>query len=130
MNWTLINAALKKYYGEIWASYLCEYKGLFYIYFPCNGKLHVIHATHPEADWSEPISLDIDGIDPAHIATPKGARYLYFAGGRIVQLAPMALPYWESPAKFSIRGRYRSTGAWNASALEAPKVSFERDITT
>jgi xylan 1,4-beta-xylosidase len=30
--------------------------------------------------WSKPIPLGINSIDPAHIATPEGRRYLYMAG--------------------------------------------------
>lgn len=124
MNWTLINAALKKYYGEVWAPYLCEYKGLFYIYFPCDGKLHVIHATHPEGDWSEPISLDVGGIDPAHIATPEGARYLYFAGGRMVQLAPDGLSVQGTPRKVFNPWPIPLDWSVECECLEAPKVFF------
>lgn len=124
MNWTLINAALQKYYGEVWAPYLCEYKGLFYIYFPCDGKLHVIHATHPEGDWSEPISLDVGGIDPAHIATPEGARYLYFAGGRMVQLAPDGLSVQGTPRKVFNPWPIPLDWSVECECLEAPKVFF------
>src|SRR5258708_4007253 len=44
VNWTLAGTALKKYYGSVWAPYLCEHEGRFYIYFPCNNQLHVVHS--------------------------------------------------------------------------------------
>jgi xylan 1,4-beta-xylosidase len=44
VNWTLAGAALKKYYGSVWAPYLCEHEGQFYIYFPRKNQLHVGHA--------------------------------------------------------------------------------------
>src|SRR5882724_4665827 len=68
VNWTLAGAALKKYYGSVWAPYLCEHEGHFYIYFPCNVRLHVVHAPAPLGPWSEPIDLGVPAIDPAHIA--------------------------------------------------------------
>ena len=47
INWRPVAAALKRYYGTVWAPYLCEYQGRFYLYFPAAGKLQVIHADHP-----------------------------------------------------------------------------------
>src|SRR6185312_10168047 len=44
INWTPVAAALHKYYGTVWAPYLCEYQGEFYIYFPAGGQIHVTHA--------------------------------------------------------------------------------------
>src|SRR5512143_3048523 len=79
VNWTLAGAALKKYYGSVWAPYLCEHEKHFYIYFPCNNHLHVVHAANPLGPWSEPINLNVSAIDPAHIAA-NCRRYLHFAG--------------------------------------------------
>jgi len=33
VNWRPVAAALHRYYGSIWAPYLCEYNGHFYTYF-------------------------------------------------------------------------------------------------
>src|ERR1700722_18395363 len=33
VNWKPVAAALHRYYGSVWAPYLCEYSGHFYIYF-------------------------------------------------------------------------------------------------
>ena len=85
VNWRPVAAGLQRYYGNIWAPYLCEYQGHFYIYFPADGVLHVIHAPHPVGPWSEPVDLGIHAIDPAHIAE-NGQRYLYMAGGRMAEL--------------------------------------------
>jgi len=68
VNWRPVAAALRRYYGNVWAPYLCEYDKRFYIYFPANNGLYVVHAEHPEGPWSEPIDLGINAIDPAHIA--------------------------------------------------------------
>jgi hypothetical protein len=49
VNRTQVTAALGKYHGSVWAPYLCEHEGRFFIYFPCNNRLHVVHAQHPRA---------------------------------------------------------------------------------
>ena len=38
INWRPAAAALHRYYGTVWAPYLCEYEGHFYIYFPAAGS--------------------------------------------------------------------------------------------
>jgi xylan 1,4-beta-xylosidase len=85
INWRPVAAALHRYHGGVWAPYLCEYQGHFYIYYPAGGELYVVHADHPEGPWSDPIDLGIRAIDPAHIAE-NGQRYLYMAGGRMAEL--------------------------------------------
>ena len=52
INWRPVAAALRRYYGTVWAPYLCEYQGHFYIYFPADGRLRVVHADHPTGPWS------------------------------------------------------------------------------
>ena len=42
VHWKVAGAALDQYYGAVWAPFLCEYKGLFYIYYPCDGKIFVL----------------------------------------------------------------------------------------
>jgi len=96
INWKPVAAALHGYYGTIWAPYLCEYQGHFYLYFPAAGQLKVIHADHPTGPWSEPIDLGIKAIDPAHIAE-NGRRFLYMAGGRMAELNPDGLSVKTPP---------------------------------
>src|SRR5665213_4158093 len=85
INWQSVAAALHRYYGTVWAPYLCEYQKHFYLYFPAAGHLQVVHADHPTGPWSEPIDLGISAIDPAHIAE-NGRRFLHMAGGRMAEL--------------------------------------------
>ena len=65
VNWNPVAAALRRYYGSVWAPYLCEYQDHFYIYFPANNRIFVVQAPHPTGPWSEPIDLGISAIDPA-----------------------------------------------------------------
>ena len=97
VNWRPVASALKKYYGSVWAPYLCEYGGQFYIYFPAGGHILVVHAPHPIGPWSEPIDLKISAIDPAHIAE-NGRRFLYTNGGNMVELNADGLSA-KSPAR-------------------------------
>src|ERR1035438_7724568 len=48
INWRPVAAALRRYYGTVWAPYLCQYQDRFYIYFPADGSLCVVHADHPD----------------------------------------------------------------------------------
>jgi xylan 1,4-beta-xylosidase len=124
VNWTQVGAALRKYYGGVWAPYLCEHEGHFYIYFPCDNQLHVVHAQYPVGPWSEPINLRVNAIDPAHIAA-NGRRYLHYNGGYMLELSPDGLSVKEPARKvfqpWPIPGSFRV----ECECLEAPKL-FQR----
>ena len=45
VHWKVAGAALDRYYGAVWAPFLCECHGLFYIYYPCDGRIFVL--MHP-----------------------------------------------------------------------------------
>jgi xylan 1,4-beta-xylosidase len=47
VNWKPVATALKRYYGNVYAPYLCEYQGRFLIYFPADNRLRVVQAEHP-----------------------------------------------------------------------------------
>lgn len=126
VHWKAVGAALDQYYGAIWAPYLCEYKGHFYIYFPCDGRLHVVHAASPLGSWSKPIPLGINNIDPAHIATPEGRRYLYMAGGSFVELAGDGLSVIGKPKKVVSSWPIPESWRVECECQEAPKL-FYRD---
>ncbi len=96
INWRPVAAALRRYYGTVWAPYLCEYQGHFYIYFPAAGRIQVVHADHPTGPWSEPIDLGIRAIDPAHIAE-NGRRFLYLVGGQMAELTADGLAVKTPP---------------------------------
>jgi beta-xylosidase len=121
VNWKPVAAALRKYYGVVWAPYLCEYQGTFYIYYPSNGGLHVVHAAHPEGLWSEPIDLGIDAIDPAHIAE-NGRRFLHMAGGRMAELTADGLAVKVPPRKVFEAWPMPADARIECVCLEGPKV--------
>ena len=121
INWHPVAAALKRYYGTVWAPYLCEYQGRFYLYFPAAGKLQVIHADHPTGEWSEPIDLGIDAIDPAHIAE-NGRRFLYMAGGRMAELTADGLAVKVAPRTVLEPWPIPASIRMECTCLEGPKV--------
>ncbi len=125
VDWEPVSAALHTYIGDVWAPYLCQHQDRFFIYFPVNGRLFVVHASSPLGPWSEPIDLKVTGIDPAHLSAADGQRYLYFAGGQMVRLAADGLSTrgalqkifepWPIPDSWSVQ----------CECLEAPKA-FQR----
>ena len=87
VNWQPVSAALPRLQGEgeVWAPDFIEHKGRYYIYYPQNGRLFVVHTSNPRGVWSVPVDLGINSIDPGHVVAPDGTRYLYFGGGEVVQ---------------------------------------------
>jgi xylan 1,4-beta-xylosidase len=121
VNWRPVAAALRRYYGSIWAPYLCEYDGHFYIYFPCNNKLFVVHAAHPTGPWSQPVDLGIAAIDPAHIAE-NGRRFLYMNGGQMAELTADGLAVKTPPGPAFAPWPVPATTRMECTCLEAPKL--------
>ncbi len=121
INWSPVAAALRRYYGNVYAPYLCEYEGVFYIYFPADGRLRVVHASDPAGPWSEPIELGINAIDPAHIAE-DGRRYLYMAGGQMAELTPDGLAALNPPRTVLQPWPIPSTTRIECVCLEGPKL--------
>jgi xylan 1,4-beta-xylosidase len=125
VSWTHVTSVLKRYYGDIWAPYLCEHQGHFYVYFPDNGALHVCHAPSPLGPWSDPVDLHVQGIDPAHIATPEGRRYLHFSMGRMVELSADGLSAQGQPRKVFNAWPIPSDWRIECQCLEAPKIFWK-----
>ena len=124
VHWRVAAAALDAYYGAVWAPFLCEYQGLFYIYYPCNGEIFVIHASAPLGPWSKPISLGLHGIDPTHGATPEGRRVLYMAGGLMAELSSDGLSVKGEPRKILEPWPIPENWQVECECLEAPKLLF------
>jgi len=121
INWRPVAAALRRYYGTVWAPYLCEYEGHFYIYFPAAGKIQVVHADRPTGPWSEPIDLGIKAIDPAHIAE-GGRRFLYLVGGQMAELTADGLAVKSPPRVVFKPWPVPATTRMECTCLEGPKL--------
>ena len=121
INWKPVGAALRQYYGGVWAPYLCQYQGHFYIYFPANNLLHVVHAEHPTGPWSEPIDLGISAIDPAHVGE-NGRRFLYMNGGLMAELSSDGLSVKTPPRHAFDPWPMPTPPRMECTCLEAPKL--------
>ena len=121
INWRPVAAALHRYYGTVWAPYLCEYKGHFYIYFPADNRIRVVHADHPGGPWSEPVDLGIAAIDPAHISE-NGRRFLYLAGGQMAELTADGLAVKSPPRTVLEPWPVPATTRMECTCLEGPKL--------
>ena len=121
INWRPVAAALHSYHGSVWAPYLCEYEKRFYIYFPADNRLRVVHADHPTGPWSDPVDLGINAIDPAHIAE-NGRRFLYMAGGRMAELTADGLAVKTAPRIVFEPWPVPATTRMECTCLEAPKL--------
>jgi xylan 1,4-beta-xylosidase len=123
-HWKPVCRALQNFPENIAAPELIHYRDRFYIYFPSHRSNWVITASSPEGPWTSPVDLKVGGIDPGHVATPDGTRYLYFNGGRAVQLAEDGLSVTDK-ATVSYRG-WQYPDTWNVECfcLESPKLSF------
>ena len=130
VNWMPISHVLNDtqgLHGEVWAPDLVEHKGRYFIYFPAGG-IFVVHAEHPSGPWSAPIDLKVDDIDPGHVVAPDGKRYLYTAGGHVVELSADGLSTvgertkvyegWQFPSE------WKTEGFW----LESPKLTRRGDF--
>ena len=91
-SWTRVTRALQKYVGDVWAPDLVKYQGKYYIYFPGLTKkglrIFVVMADKMEGPWGDPVQIgDFPSIDPGHIATLEGKRYIHLDKGQVIELA-------------------------------------------
>jgi beta-xylosidase len=112
INWTPVTNALHKYVGSVWAPDLVKYKNRYYIYFPANNTNYVVSADSINGQWSNPVELKFDYIDPGHVIDSDGKLYLYFSSGGYVPLSDNGLAVageyqhvyngWSIPREWSI----------------------------
>ena len=121
-SWERLGYALHRYVGEVWAPDFVHYKGKFYIIFPAGGTNWVVTADSAAGPWSDPRDLKVEGIDPGHIATPEGKRYLYLDSGRIVELAPDGLSVLGEPQHVYEGWRYPEDWVVEGFYPESPKL--------
>lgn len=124
-TWTPVCRALPDWEGSAMAPELVKYADKYYIYYPSAGTVFVTVADNIRGPWSEPVDLKVAGIDPGHIATADGHRYLFVNQGEIVELSADGLSAisdkkcvydgWDIPKKWIIEGKY----------LESPKLFFK-----
>lgn len=125
-NWEPVSRAVSGQEYSIFAPEICKVGEKFYIYYPTSGgENFVVTADNPAGPWSEPVRLDVNGIDPGHIRAEDGKQYLYTNNGFAIQLTDDGLAAagenskvydgWEFPSD------WETEGFW----LESPKL-FKR----
>ncbi|MCC9643850.1 family 43 glycosylhydrolase [Rhodopirellula sp. JC740] len=124
VEWTPIANALGRDVGTVWAPELIHHDGLFYLYFPSSGKNFVVTAENPRGPWSDPIELDVPGIDPGHIATPEGERFLYLHNGKVVPLSKDGLKVMGGPQQKHFGWQYPDDWEVECFCLESPKLTY------
>ena len=128
VHWEPISRAVEDGDYSIYAPDICKVDGKFYIYYPTSrGENYVVTADDPRGPWSEPVKLDVGGIDPGHVVAEDGQRYLYTNNGFVTPLTPDGLAAagrakkvyngWVYPAE------WETEGMW----LESPKLFKRRD---
>ena len=121
-NWLPLTHALRRHIGNVWAPDLIKHGDLFYLYFPAGGTNWVTTAASPEGPWSDPIDLEVGGIDPGHVAGSDGRRYLHLNGGRAVELAFDGLAVLGERRKVYDGWDYPNEWVTECFCLESPKL--------
>ena len=126
VDWQPVTRALTSCDGSVFAPELVKHDGRYYIYYPAKGVNYVIHADRIEGPWSEPVRLDVTGIDPGHVVGEDGKRYLFVDKGYVVPLSDDGLRVtggkkkvydgWQWPRNWKTEG--------NEMYLESPKLTF------
>ncbi len=133
VNWRPLAPALRGSFGDVWAPDIVLYRGLFYIYFPAlvadgrGGRRRtnfVTTSADPAGPWSEPVDLNVGGIDPGHVADVEGNRFLYLSGGFMVPLARDGLRTVGEPRKVYDGWAYPADWNTECMCLESPKLFF------
>mgnify|MGYP002347006340 CR=1 FL=1 len=125
VNWEPIARPLIQPKDALWAPEILKHDGKFYIYYPSARKEnYVIWANDIRGPWSEPILTGVKGIDPGHVVTADGTRYLYTDKGAVTKLtddgfhadgvADTVYAGWQFPRTWKTEGRNMY--------LESPKI--------
>ena len=129
VNWEPVGPALFRNVGSVWAPDLVKHGGRYYIYFPGQFRTeggpssnYVVWADSIRGPWSDPIDLKVGRIDPGHIATPEGKRYLFLSGGFMVPLSPDGLAVTAPTKKVYDGWRYPEEWDVEGFAQEGPKM--------
>ena len=126
-NWEPIVRVMEEYEGSLMAPELIKHNEKYYLYYPTSkGEIFVITSENIKGPWSDPVKLEVNGIDPGHISDSEGNRYLFTNNGWIVPLSQDGLEVtgerkkvydgWIYPDSWETEG----DDMW----LESPKLFF------
>lgn len=124
-HWKPVCRAIDNWEGSAMAPDLVKCNGKYYIYYPAKGTNWVVWADRMEGPWSKPIDLHLRLIDPGHLQTPDGKRYLYTSDGYVVRLADDGLSAIGKQEKTYDGWVYPSEWDTECMCLESPKLTFK-----
>lgn len=124
-HWKPLCRAIQDWKGSAMAPDLVKCNGKYYIYYPAEGTNWVVWADRMEGPWSEPIDLHLHLIDPGHLQTPDGKRYLYTSEGYVVRLADDGLSAMGKQEKTYDGWVYPSEWETECMCLESPKLTYK-----
>lgn len=124
VNWEPVCRALANWKGSAMAPDLLKYKDKYYIYYPSAGTNWVIWAEDIRGPWSEPIDLKVRGIDPGHLVSEDGKRYLYLSDGYLVALSDDGLATVGDVKKVYDGWEYPKGWDTECMCLESPKLTY------
>lgn len=124
VNWEPVCRALTNWKGSAMAPDLLKYQGKYYIYYPSAGTNWVIWAEDIRGPWSEPIDLKVRGIDPGHLVSEDGKRYLYLSDGYVVALSDDGLATVGDVKKVYDGWEYPKGWDTECMCLESPKLTY------
>ena len=124
VHWRTVSVALKGESHCIAAPELVRHDGLYYLYYPEGDSNWVVTAKHPAGPWSDPVDLHVGRIDPGHIATPEGERFLYLSGGYAAPLSSDGLSLIAQPVKVYVGWPYGDRYLTEGFCLESPKMFY------
>ena len=126
VNWEPVGPAITSYMGSVYAPDLCYYKGRYYIYFPTVGDEgitnRVVWADDIRGPWSDPIDLKIGRIDPGHVVSAEGKRFIFLSDGYLVPLSEDGLSVVGKAMKVYDGWKYPEAWDVESFALEGPKL--------
>lgn len=124
VNWEPICRTNTTWEGSAWAPDLQKVDDTYYIYYPAEGSNWVITAHDIRGPWSNPVNLEIEGIDPGLAVTPDGHRYLFTNGGQVTPLTADGL-HRDGPTRTVYHGwQYPVDWETECMCLESPKITF------
>jgi xylan 1,4-beta-xylosidase len=97
----------------IWAPTIRHHNGRFHVITTHvdGGGNFVVTSDRPEGPWSDPVWIDLPGIDPDLAWDEDGACWCTVSGGQVARIDPVTGKVWEGPYP-----------AWSGTGLHAPEA--------
>ena len=127
MNWEPVCRVATQKLPDAMAPELLKYQDKYYLYYPAGGKIYVCTANRIDGPWTAPTEVKgAYGIDPGHIATPDGKRYLFVNNGRMAPLNAEGTALTDTLRQvykgWDIPKHWKTEGKWPEKYLESPKL--------